>query len=191
MLHPPAHCPCRSFTLHLATERLLCPAWLPVLPVLPSFAAFVHHMSGCKSYTALQALSLSFTFAMLYNGCPACAAGSEIAGEAAAGLAAAYVVLGANKAVSASTLSSYLTHAEQLYTLATTHQGSYQTLTDDPCLKQLGVRACARLNAYPKPKPRSFMTPDCLDLLADWTLSAMLFANCGLLTTRSARYTPS
>ena len=102
------------------------------------------------------------------------AAGSEIAGEAAAGLAAAYVVLGANKAVSASTLSSYLTHAEQLYTLATTHQGSYQTLTDDPCLKQLGVRACARLNAYPKPKPRSFMTPDCLDLLADWTLSAML-----------------
>ena len=69
------------------------------------------------------------------------AAGSEIAGEAAAGLAAAYIVLGANKAVSATTLSSYLTHSEQLYTLATTHQGSYQTLTDDPCLKQLGVRA--------------------------------------------------
>ena len=52
----------------------------------------------------------------------------------------AYVVLGANKAVSAATLSSYLTHAQQLYTLATTHQGSYQTLTDDPCLAQLGVR---------------------------------------------------
>jgi hypothetical protein len=66
-------------------------------------------------------------------------AGSEIAGEAAAGLAAAYIVLGANKHVPAATLSSYLTHAEQLYTLATTYPGSYQTLTSDPCLKQLGV----------------------------------------------------
>ena len=72
------------------------------------------------------------------------AIGSEIAGEAAAGLAAAYIVLGANKAVSATTLSSYLTHAEQLYTLATTYQGSYQTLTNDPCLKQLGVRVTSR-----------------------------------------------
>ena len=79
---------------------------------------------------------------------PIFVAGSEIAGEAAAGLAAAYIVLGAHKAVPTSTLSSYLTHAEQLYTLATTHQGSYQTLTDDPCLKQLGVRA--------KSSPHSF-----------------------------------
>ena len=71
--------------------------------------------------------------------CAATVAGSEIAGEAAAGLAAAYIVLGANKYAPTATLSSYLTHAEQLYTLATKFPGSYQTLTSDPCLKQLGV----------------------------------------------------
>lgn len=67
-----------------------------------------------------------------------CVAGSEIAGEAAAGLAAAYIVLKANNG-SAAKYNSYLTHAKQLYTFATTSQGSYQNLTS-PCLAQLGVR---------------------------------------------------
>ena len=65
-------------------------------------------------------------------------AGSEIAGEGAAGLAAAYVVLKGQKA-SATKLASYLKHAEELYSLATNFPGSYQTLKG-PCLAQHGVR---------------------------------------------------
>ena len=63
--------------------------------------------------------------------------GSEIAGEAAAGLAAAYVVMKANKFGTASTVNSYLSHAEDLYAFATGNPGSYQDLKD-PCLAQHG-----------------------------------------------------
>ena len=65
-------------------------------------------------------------------------AGSEIAGEGAAGLAAAYVVLKGQDA-SDKRLANYLKHAKELYSLATKFPGSYQTLTS-PCLKQHGVR---------------------------------------------------
>ena len=65
-------------------------------------------------------------------------AGSEIAGEGAAGLAAAYVVLKGQDAGD-KRLPVYLKHAEEMYSLATNFPGSYQTLTS-PCLIQLGVR---------------------------------------------------
>lgn len=67
-------------------------------------------------------------------------AGSEIAGEAAAGLAAAYIALKANSGASSAQLASYLTHAKQLYSFANSTQGSYQDLTSE-CLAQHGVRS--------------------------------------------------
>ena len=67
------------------------------------------------------------------------AAGSEIAGEAAAGLAAAYIALKANSGASSAELQGYLSHAKQLYSFANSAQGSYQDLTDE-CLAQHGVR---------------------------------------------------
>mmetsp|Transcript_6836 Transcript_6836/g.19716 ORF Transcript_6836/g.19716 Transcript_6836/m.19716 type:complete len:804 (+) Transcript_6836:5446-7857(+) len=63
--------------------------------------------------------------------------GSEIAGEAAAGLAAAYIVMKANKYGAASTVNGYLSHAEDLYAFAKNNPGSYQDLKD-PCLAQHG-----------------------------------------------------
>ncbi len=70
--------------------------------------------------------------------CAILSAGSEIAGEAAAGLAAAYIALKANSGASSADLASYLTHAKQLYSFATSAQGSYQDLTSE-CLAQHGV----------------------------------------------------
>ena len=67
----------------------------------------------------------------------AAASGSEIAGEAAAGLAAAYKVMKANKYGAASDVNGYLSHAKDLYSFATGSPGSYQDLKD-PCLAQHG-----------------------------------------------------
>jgi hypothetical protein len=78
--------------------------------------------------------------------CAIMSAGSEIAGEAAAGLAAAYIALKANSGASSAELASYLTHAKQLYSFATSAQGSYQDLTSE-CLAQHGVGSHSSLPA--------------------------------------------
>ncbi len=64
--------------------------------------------------------------------------GSEVAGEAAAALAATYHVL--HKLGQASGASTYLTHAKQLFHLASQYPGSYQTQPSKSCLGTLGVR---------------------------------------------------
>ncbi len=140
----------------LSTSRHLFICVLPILVDRPSHAKRVKQSNRHDLHIWL----FPHDFALVV------VTGSEIAGEAAAGLAAAYIVLGANKAVSATTLSSYLTHSEQLYTLATTYQGSYQTLTNDPCLKQLGVRAKRCSNPY-----------DLLRRLVDCRPAMALYAN--------------
>lgn len=64
--------------------------------------------------------------------------GSEIAGEAAAGLAAASIVLKAQSTKASTKSSTYLKHAEELYVLATKYPGSYQDLKG-ACLMQHGM----------------------------------------------------
>ncbi len=59
-------------------------------------------------------------------------AGSEIAGEAAAALAAASMVFKAHK-VKRDT-KSMIVHAKQLYSLATVYPGSYASASDKSCL---------------------------------------------------------
>ena len=66
------------------------------------------------------------------------AAGSEVAGEAAAGLAATYIVLRDQK--QKGDIGHYLTHAKQLYTLGAKYPGSYQRANPTSCLGSLGVR---------------------------------------------------
>ena len=61
-----------------------------------------------------------------------------MAGEAAAALAATYVVL--NQQGQGAGASKYLTHAKQLYTLASQYPGSYQTQPPKSCLGTLRVR---------------------------------------------------
>ena len=66
-------------------------------------------------------------------------AGSEVAGEAAAALAATYIVL--RQQGQSSAAGKYLTHAKQLYALASNYPGSYQSQPAKSCLGTLGVRA--------------------------------------------------
>lgn len=61
-------------------------------------------------------------------------------GEAAAGLAATYIVLRDRKQAGYTALTKYLTHARQLYTLATKYPGSYQKANPKSCLGTHAVR---------------------------------------------------
>ena len=63
-----------------------------------------------------------------------------MAGEAAAALAATYIVL--HKLGQASGASGYLTHAKQLFSLASKYPGSYQSQPSKSCLGTLRVSRC-------------------------------------------------